>query len=269
VVSFRRLASTIDGAEILMGTSAVQNSHDSTDAGPVSYRPVGAGETLFWGELRRLINGGAAHFCEVGGGARPVVGLPEIQRQGLDYVLFDVSQEELDAAPAGYEGFQGSIIDPDAVSELMRRHGAFDVVLSRWTAEHVPDAKLFHEHVYELLRPGGTAIHFFPTLYSLPFLVNRLLSPDLSAAVLFRAFSHRQKKFPAYYAWCRGPSARQVRRFEEIGFSVDRYVGFFGHSMYARVKPLDMAQSAVTRGLLAHPLASLTSFALVVLTRPA
>ena len=41
-------------------------------------------------------------------------------------------------------------------------------------------------------------------------------------------------------------------------------MGFFGHSYYRRVKPLERAHLA-TELLLEHPLASMTSFALIVL----
>jgi SAM-dependent methyltransferase len=236
--------------------------------GPVSYGPVQDAEPLFRAQLRTLMEGGAMRFCDVGGGKKPIASLAEIERSGLDYVVFDASQEELDKAPAGYHTFQGSIIDEDAVSRLVRERGPFDVVMSRWTAEHIPDGKRFHEQVFTMLRPGGTAVHFFPTLYSLPFLFNRLLSPQASAALLFRANPWRHTKFLAYYSWCRGPSEKQTRRLEEIGFSVEHYVGFFGHGFYARVKPLDVAHKAVANVLLDHPLPSMTSFAMVVLTRP-
>ena len=211
---------------------------------------------------------GAKRFCDVGGGAKPVVSIAQIQKFDLEYVVFDESQDQLNKTPLGYHLYQGSILDSAAVSELVGQRGAFDVVVSRWTAEHIPDGKLFHEQIFMMLRPGGTAIHFFPTLYSLPFLLIRLLSSDVSSSLLFRAFPKRQVKFPAYYSWCRGPSDRQLRRLQAVGFSVDRYVGYFGHSFYARVKPLHLAHKAFTGMLLRHPLPSMTSFALVVLTRP-
>jgi hypothetical protein len=237
-------------------------------SGPVSYAGVQDAEPLFRAQLRTLMEGGATRFCDVGGGKKPIASLTEIERSGLDYVVFDVSQEELEKAPAGYHTSQGSIIDPDAVARVVSERGPFDVVMSRWTAEHIPDGKLFHEQVFTMLRPGGTAVHFFPTLYSLPFLFNRMLSPKASASILFRANPWRHTKFLAYYSWCRGPSARQTRRLQEIGFSVEHYVGFFGHGFYAKLKPLDVAHKTVANVLVDHPLASLTSFALVVLRRP-
>lgn len=236
---------------------------------PVSYGSFRAAEPHFWAELNALVEGGVKRVCEVGGGAKPAVSPSKVQRLGLEYVVLDESQKQLDNAPAGYHLLRADILDSDAVAELIGQHGTFDLVVSRWTAEHIADGKAFHEQVFRLLRPGGTAIHFFPTLYALPFLVNRVLSPGLSAALLFRTFRAREKKFRAYYSWCRGPTQRQLERIEAIGFSVDHYIGFFGHSFYARVRPLGAVHRKLTSALIDHPLPSMTSFALVVLKRPA
>ena len=154
------------------------------------------------------------------------------------------------------------------MERLARTHGPFDAVFSRWTAEHVRDGERFHRHVFELLRPGGTAVHMFPTLYALPFLVNRVLPPALSSGVLFRACPARHAKFRPYYSWCRGPSRAQLARLRSVGFSIERYTGYFGHAFYRRIKPLAAAERAFVGVMVDHPLPALTSFALVVLRRP-
>lgn len=208
---------------------------------------------------------GAERCCEVGGGARPVVSLTEIQRRGVDYIVFDQGQER---APAGYRCFQGDVLDAGRVHELVERHGPFDVVISRWTAEHVAEGRAFHAKVFDMLRPGGTAIHFFPTLYSLPFVVNRALSHELSSVLLSRTLKARKVKFPARYSWCRGPTRRQIESLQALGYVIERYVGFFGHNYYASVKPLHRAQRRLSDLLLEHPRPSMTSFALLVMRRP-
>ncbi len=242
---------------------------DTRSRPAISYGTVNDAEGQFRAEVRALIEGGAKRFCDVGGGAHPIVGLNQIQKSSLDYVVLDASQDELARAEGDYQRFQADILAPDTVPELARRWGEFDVVLSRWTAEHIRDGRRFHEQVFQMLRPGGTAVHFFPTLYALPFLLNRLLAPGLSSALLYRVFPGRSVKFPAYYSWCRGPTERQIARLQSVGFEVDRYAGYFGHSLYSRVPPVHAAHKAVAARLAEHPLPSLTSFALVVLTRPA
>jgi methyltransferase family protein len=238
-------------------------------AAPVSYGRAADAEPHFWAQIHRLLQGGAKRICDVGGGAKPIASVSLLERYGLEYTVLDASQQELAKTPAGYRTFQASVLDSARVSELLAQAGPFDAIVSRWTAEHIVDGKRFHEQVFAMLRPGGTAVHLFPTLYTPPFLLNRLLTADVSRAALFRAFPGRHVKFPAYYSWCRGPSAKQLRRLQAVGFTVEQYVGFFGHGFYARVKPLHLAQQALTRALLEHPVPSMTSFALVVLERPA
>lgn len=233
----------------------------------MGFAPTSAAEAQFWAELHRLMATGAKRWCDVGGGARPLVPLSLIEKFELEYVVLDESSDELDQAPAGYERFHASILDEQAIATLVRERGSFDVVVSRWTAEHIPDGKKFHEQVYDLLRPGGTAIHFFPTLYSLPFVLNRVLPQSVSGPLLSTGQPDRSK-FRPYYSWCRGPSERQIQRLQSVGFTVDRYTGYFGHGYFKRVKPLHLADRALADRLLRHPLSTMTSFAMVVLTRP-
>lgn len=252
-----------------MKASQAERTHAET----IAYAHVSDAQPQLLRQLRELMDRGARRFCDVGGGANPIVASQRIQRLGLEYVVFDDSRQELDKTPDGYTRFEGSVLDSERVASLLARGGGFDVVASRWTAEHMPDGERFHRQVFDMLRPGGTAVHLFPTLYSPVFVVNRLLPSAASARLLnsgrsdTRTSGGRHAKFHSYYSWCRGPSSRQIARLESVGFTVERYVGYFGHNYYTRVKPLDLAQRVVTDMLLARPTASLTSFALVVLRR--
>jgi len=234
----------------------------------VAYARIADTERDFWRALRAVIDGGAHRIIDVGGGARPVLARGQLERYGVDYLVLDESPQELESAGAGYARAQASILDRAAIAALVRERGSFDAVLSRWTAEHVRDGRRFHENVYSLLRPGGTAIHLFPTLYALPFLVNRLLPRTLASGLLFRVCPDRSKKFTPYYSWCRGPSDRQLQRLESVGFEVVSYTGYYGHGFYERLAPLAGAQRAFNSLMLAHPLPAMTSFALAVLRRP-
>jgi SAM-dependent methyltransferase len=224
-------------------------------------------------ELRLLMQGGAKRICDVGGGANPVAAAADIDRLGVDYFVLDAARRELDKAPPTYETVVMDIDDRAAVDWLVNRHGAFDAVISRWTAEHVRRGRRFHEHVHRLLRPAGTAVHLFPTLYSPVFMLNRVLPPPIAAAVVphvdksGREPAGRHAAFHPYYSWCRGPTRRQIDRLASIGFWVRRYVGFFGHPYYERVKPLRLMHQELSSWLVRHPVPALTSYALVVLER--
>lgn len=224
-------------------------------------------------EVHTLIDGGASRICDIGAGANPVIPASEVERLSLDYVIADASTTELAKAPTGCAACVLDVTDTAAVDHFATERGPFDVVLSRWTAEHVPDGHTFHGHVHRLLRAGGVAVHLFPTLYSPVFLVNRALPHALTASIVphvdqsGREAGGTHESFRPYYSWCRGPTARQLRRLIDLGFVVRHYVGFFGHPYYARLGPVLALHEALSRWLVAHPVPWLTSYALVVLER--
>jgi SAM-dependent methyltransferase len=222
--------------------------------------------------LDRIDGEGLRAVCDVGGGPNPLLGPEAVAARDLRYVLLDPLAEQLDKAPPGYETAHA-----DAAAPPPELRGAFDLVLSQWVAEHVEDPPAFHAGIRALLRPGGYAVHLFPTLYAIPFVANLLLPERVAGALAgaraltpgpTREPEGRHGKFPAHYRWCRGPSARQVRRLEGAGFEVLEYVGFFGHGYYQRLGPLARAEARLADFLVRHPVAQLTSAAVVVLRRP-
>jgi SAM-dependent methyltransferase len=224
-------------------------------------------------EVRTLVQFGCKRVCDLGGGANPIVSVADIQHLGLEYTVLDASQAELEKAAAAYDTVVLDVEDRRAVERIVAQRGPFDLVLSRWTAEHVAQGRRFHLQVHRLLRPSGSAVHLFPTLYSPVFVVNRLLPHAVSAAIVphvdksGRDSGGQHQSFRPYYSWCRGPTQRQFDRFSDLGFAVRRYVGFFGHPYYARCRPLHAVHDALSSWLVRHPFPLLTSYALVVLER--
>lgn len=241
---------------------------NQTNASAISYDRSDRAWSQHRAQLVSLIqNQSLRRICEVGGGANPLLTLDAIQELGLEeYTVLDVSAVELAKAPEGYGKVQA-----DICGQLSGASENFDLVFSKMLAEHVPDAAAFHRNVLRLLRPGGLAFHFFPTLYALPFVVNRLL-PETLARYLLNLVSPRDSnkhaKFPAYYRWCRGPTPSQIRTLSGLGYEVVSYVGFFGHEGYwRRVPPVARLSAWLSKWLLRHPNPWLTSFAWVTLRR--
>ena len=208
-----------------------------------------------------------ASVCDVGGGANPILDLEFVERNGLRYTVVDIDQEELDKAPESYERICADV--SDAAFTPFALH---DLVVTQTVAEHVVDAAAFHRNVAALLRPGGIAVHFFPTYWTLPFMVNRLIPEDVSERILLRIQPHRvsdgnEGKFPARYEWCRGPTRRQLSRLGAAGFDIERYRGYFGHDYYTPIAPLQELELTKSKLLVRHPVAHLTSYALVVARR--
>ena len=137
-------------------------------------------------------------------------------------------------------------------------------------AEHITDPLQFHKNVLSCLANNGLAVHYFPTLYTLPFFANYIM-PERLADILLHMFETRDRfqhaKFPAYYRWCRGPTHKQIQRFVSLGYEVVEYRGFFGHGYYQKIKVLDKINRIKTNYLLKHPNPIFTSYAYVVLRK--
>lgn len=206
---------------------------------------------------------------ELGGGANPIVA--DERRWGFapHRVVLDISAEELSKAGDGVRSQVADLCEP-----LTEGLGTYDLVFSKMLCEHIRDARTFHRNCFDLLRPGGLAVHFFPTVTALPFAINRLIPEDLARRVLRQVQPHRisdpkQEKFPAYYRWCTGPTAAGRRRFESVGFVVESWRAAFGHDYYEKVPPLHRLELSKSLLLRRHPSPYLTSFAAVVLRKPA
>lgn len=217
---------------------------------------------------KRVEDHGFVRICEIGAGANPSFPLEFVHERGLAYSVLDISESELAKAPDGYYKVVADISAPG-----LDNIGPFDLMFSVMLAEHVRDGRAFHENVFRLLAPGGMACHFFPTLFAPPFLVNRLI-PETLADRLLNAFAPRDKyrnaKFPAFYSWCRGPSRAQVARLERLGYDVVDYAGLYGHDgYYARIPPVRKLSARMAKYLIGHPRPLLTSYATVVLRKPA
>ena len=209
---------------------------------------------------------GARKICDVGGGANPVLSLQFVNDNQLDCTVLDISSTELEKAPKGYKK-----LVQDIEAEGSGPTDQFDLVVTKMMAEHLKNGRLFHKNIFSMLRPGGVAIHYFPTLYALPFLVNRLIPERLSSYML-DVFLPRDRyqlgKFPAYYSWCYGPTSPMLKMLTEIGYEIMQYRGFFGNTYYTRIPILRNLHRAYTQYLAKHPTPYLTSFAQVVLRKP-
>jgi Methyltransferase domain len=175
-----------------------------------------------------IVRNGYKSVCEIGGGRSPLFSLDEVAELGVKYTVMDLSSNELDHVPTGYRTLLADICDP-ALAELGDR---FDFIFSRMVAEHVRDGVSMHRNTFALLRPGGQAFHFFPTLYSPVFVVNRLLPERLGNAVQKRFVPRRAPKFPAYYSLCRGPTKKMIRTLTGFGFTVEEYRPFYGSGYF-------------------------------------
>ena len=206
-------------------------------------------------------------ICEVGGGAYPALPIDYISTNNLDYVILDISEKELEKAPVGYNK-----LVKDICTKELDYSGEFELIFSKMLAEHVKNGKTFHANIYKLLSHGGIAFHFFPTLYALPFVINRVVPERIASYLLdllrgWDRFGHR--RFPAYYSWCRGPTKTQIKRFRSLHYDILEYRGFFGHESpyYNRLPFIKKISKSISEYLIRHPSPYFTSYAYIFLKK--
>jgi SAM-dependent methyltransferase len=205
--------------------------------------------------------------CEVGGGRSPAFTVQEVVELGLDYTVIDVSAAELALTSSEYKKIQADIchLEPARLCA-----GAFDLVFSQMLAEHVTSGEAMHRSIYKLLRPGGVAFHFFPTLFSPAFVANRVLPDSLAHMVLTALHRGRTPhvKFPARYSWCFGPSPHRVTLFNRLGYRVLEYRPFYG-TAYLRFVPIGrQLEDAFHKAVARLRSRWFTSYAWVILLKP-
>jgi Methyltransferase domain len=233
----------------------------------IIYRPTQEAWRGYTSFLKDLISKNDLRaICDVGGGANPAIDDDFIEKNGLDYCVLDISAAELQKAPCSYKKICTDVADIN-----FKVDDKFDLIFSKMLAEHNSDAEQFHKNVLSCLSNKGLAVHFFPTLYAFPFIVNKLI-PERLATLLFNFFAPRDKyqeaKFPALYQWCRGSTKRQIKKFETLGYEVVEYRGFFGHSgYYKKIVPIQKLHELKSNYLLRHPIPHLTSYAYVILRK--
>lgn len=250
---------------MMQATAAVGRSLDVLDN-----FPGWAAATPF---LERFIRDhGARNVADIGGGANPVLSESFVRENALTYTLFDISERELSLAPAFYRKVCVDV--SAALPSFSAAVGAhrFDLVFSHMFLEHIADPLSTHRNLFSILRPGGYAVHLFPTANSIPLAANRLLPGKLTTAMLRlaqpkRDLSGRFGKFPAYYRMCGAPSPHLHRRFEALGYRVVRHTGFVGHRYYARWPALQSFEKSL-RPVLVRARIPLTSMSLLILQRP-
>lgn len=177
-----------------------------------------------------------ADILELGAGRYPSFRLAEMPSTVQSYTVNDISADELALLPEGYEK---ACFDVSGDAANFRDN--YDVVFSRFLAEHVPDGQAMHRNVHQVLRPGGVAFHLIPTLYAVPFIINKFLPEKLTTQIL-KIFSPRRvisPKFPAYYSACYGNPDRMRQMLTEIGFRKVEIRNFYGHFYYEKIPGLN------------------------------
>jgi SAM-dependent methyltransferase len=211
------------------------------------------------------------YVADLGGGANPLLPESFVRAQQLKYCVLDISSEELSKAPAHCDKIQIDITAP--LDQFCSKVGRdrFDLVFSHMFLEHIKTPEQAHRNIHAMLRPGGIAVHFYPSSNNLPLALNRVIPEALSRQLVRVAQPQRdmggiQGKFPAYYAMCGNPSRALHTRFEEMGYSVIQHTGYVGHGYYSRF-PIIREMELALRHVFLWTRLGLTSAVLLILQK--
>jgi len=56
-----------------------------------------------------------------------------------------------------------------------------------------------------------------------------------------------------------------IESFEDIGYKIIEYYGYFGHNFYKKISPLNKLEQLKAKWLVKHPIPMLTSYTTVIL----
>lgn len=203
-------------------------------------------------------------ICEIGGGRSPLFGPEEVTDLGVDYTILDISDEELELAPPGLHTLCGDICDDEIVGDGSR----FDFMFSSMVAEHVRDGDLMHRNIFSMLKPGGVAFHYMPTLFYPVFAANRVMPQRLSTWALKRFADRPSPKFPARYSKCMGPTDAMRTYLMGVGYEVVEYRPFYGSVYFEFMPGVRQVERSIARWAAQRRNPWLTSFAYLVVRKP-
>jgi len=203
-------------------------------------------------------------ILEIGAGPNPSVADDLIDKHQIKYHLNDYDVQELEKGKNNYKKIVGDFAKIEIVD-------AYDLICSKMVLEHAVDPESVYRKIYENLKPGGIAIHFFATLFGLPAVLNLIL-PEFISGPLVKWGQNRDEelegKFPAKYRWCRGPISGFNNRFEKIGFQVLEHHGYIGHGYLSAKPKLWPIEKAFSKLLLKLNSPYLCSNSILVLRKP-
>jgi SAM-dependent methyltransferase len=215
---------------------------------------------------------GLTRLMEIGGGRRPLFTPEECEGLGFETTINDISSVELESMKVKFPKFPAVCFDVSGdISSPEIKKGHYDLIYSRMVFEHVKDVEQAWKNVYQLLVPGGVAIAFYPTLYALPFLVNKVIPESVSSKIVDVLYGFRKGrdmlKFPAYYDHCYGDAKRVEPMLQKIGFSDTAVLPFYGHDYFKNLPVLREIDNAIHDLARRKNLATLSSYAYAVVRK--
>jgi len=208
-------------------------------------------------------------ILEIGAGKNPYFKPEFISENNLSYTIVDVDVN----LKRNDNYYKSVVVDlTQKTCDLGELEAEYDLIFSRMVLEHIENPEFFHTNTLRLLQKDGFVFHFFATKYSVHTIFNLVLPEFLTDFLVF-SFQTRYKKshnkYKAYYKWCYGPTKKNRRRLENIGYRILEYKGFVGHHYMNRYRILDVIENGWNKLLvkIQSPLMCSNAFFLAVKTK--
>lgn len=214
---------------------------------------------LFDSRAKPLLRPGAT-VLDVGAGRCPT--FPPADRPDCTYLGLDLSQAELDAAPAG--SYESAVVS-DVTTLVPELVGRCDAIVSWQVLEHVKPLPVAMENLRQYLRPGGQLVAHFSGTFGLFALISRVVPDRVTPALLERMYSRpRSTTFPAYYDRCWAGALADIGRSWSSFEVVPHHEGarYFAFSRHVQAAYLAYEEWASHKGL-----GNLASYYLILATR--
>lgn len=221
----------------------------------------------------KILATGARAIGDLGGGANPMLDEAFVKDNGLRYRVLDISDAELRKGPSYCDKICVDICAPTDVFAEQVEADSLDFAFSHMFLEHIREPDVAHRNIRHALRPGGVAVHFYPSPNNLPLFLNKIMPVSLSTGLVRivqpqRDLEGRLGKFPAYYKLCGKSSAFIRAHFKALGFNVLCHTGFVGHGYYLRFPLIHEIGKALRGPTIAAGL-RMTSFELLIVEKTA
>jgi SAM-dependent methyltransferase len=209
---------------------------------------------------------GAGRLIEIGGGRSPHFMPAELAAMGVELTVNDISAKELLRLPSAYRTACFDVAGDLTKSDVLP--GSYDLAFSKMVFEHVEDGERAWRNVHQLLAPRGVAIAFLPTLFALPFVLNKIL-PDGVAEQLIKLVNRERNDetspvFPARYSKSYTIERWLRPMFSRIGYRDLLVVPFYGHAYYRRFPIVRDVHAQFTKLARANDWRLFSSYAYIV-----
>lgn len=224
-----------------------------------------------WNYYRHIVSAIATSnkthtMMEIGGGRYPLFSPDESKRITNIYIVNDISQKELDKSPHKFQK-QCFDISGDLPSKMI---DSVDFAFSYMVFEHLKNSNNAYKNIYDLLRPGGMCLNFHPTLYSPPFIINKLFPESITKKAL--KYFHQDRndeeipKFPAYYSLCKATENNR-RILLNIGFKDVVIIPFYGHEYFKKIPVVREMDALLSKFAMQHDWKAFSSYAYTIVVK--